>query len=197
MSTQEPTDDEEHGGPMPASDAEEILSTPPAARALDGALANRPGRRGLPTSTGVLVAIVLVALGFFGGLLVGRHTASGQTISATGGFPQGFPTPGGGAGAGGTPGGFTAGTVTRVEGDTLYIETADGGTVKVVTTGDTRIQISRQGTLADLSKGSTVLVQGSANDQGVIEADRVSEGDLGFGGAQFPGATPTGSTSGG
>jgi hypothetical protein len=182
VSTREPRDGDDHGGPRPPSDADEILATPPPARALDGALANRPRRRGLPTSTGVLGVIVLVALGFLGGLLVGRHTASGQTDAAAGGLPQGFPTPGGGAGVGGTLGGFTAGTVTRVEGDTLYLETVNGDTVKVVTTGDTQIQISQEGTLADLSKGSSVVVLGSSTNQGVLKATRVTEGDLGAGG---------------
>jgi hypothetical protein len=150
----------------------------------------------MPSSTEVLGVIVLVALAFLGGLLVGRHTASGQTSVAAGG-PQGFPTPGGAAGASGTPGGFTAGTVTQIDGNTLYLETVDEDMVEVVTTGDTQIRISQEGTLADLSRGATVVVQGSADDRGVIEADRVSVGDLGLGGGPIPGAVATGSTSSG
>jgi hypothetical protein len=120
---------------------------------------------------------VLLAIGFFGGLLVGRHTASDQTVAA----PGSFPTPGGGPPAG-SMAGFTTGTVSRVDGDTLYLETSDGDTVKVVTDGDTQIQVSEDAKLGDLPTGSTVVVQGTSNDEGVVEATRISEGDLGPGG---------------
>ena len=146
------------------------------------ALADRPRRSGIPTSTGVLAAIMLLAAGFFGGLLVGRHTSSGQTGPAAGGFPGGFPTPGA-SGAFGRPGGnpLTIGTVTRIEGDTVYLKTVDGRTVKVVTSGDTQIRVSKEGTLQDLSTGSTVVVQGSESGQGVVEATSIAEGGLGAG----------------
>jgi hypothetical protein len=195
MSTKEPTEPDERGGSEPVSTAEQILSTPPASRAIEGALAERPRRRGMSGSTGVLALIVLVAVGFLGGLLLGRHTASGQA-AAPGGFPGGFPTSTGAPGAGGTADGFTAGTVTRVDGDTLYVKTTGGETVEVVVSADTEIRISEAGTVSDLQEGSTVAVQGSENDQGVIEAQRVSEGDLGFvgrpGGA-MPSAVASGS----
>ena len=184
MSTHEPTDGGQREDSGAAAAADEILSVPPTTRDLGRTLANRP-RRGMATSTGVLVAVVLLGVGFFGGLLVGRHTASGQTTTATGGFPGGFPTPSGGGFA---ANGFTVGTVTRVEGDTLYVKTADGSTVKVLTGSATQIRVSQEGTLQDLPPGSTVAVQGSSSGQGAIKATSISEGNFGTG-------APSGGTS--
>ncbi len=125
-------------------------------------LANRPRRRGLPTSTGCSGVIVL------GRARLLRRPARrsphgvqpdglGYRRSSRKGKPA---TPGGGAvGRGGTAGAgfYTGRDRDRVEGDTnfLYVETADGSTVKVVTTGATRgSRSSRGGRMADLSKGS-------------------------------------------
>jgi hypothetical protein len=127
----------------------------------------------------LLIVGVLLAAGFVGGLFLGRATAP-KSEAAT--FPSGgaFPGP---AGAGGGFGGdgFAAGTVTRIDGDTVYVETADGETVEVRTGGDTDVQVSSEGTVADLDEGSTVIVQGSANDDGSIDATSIAEGGVGMG----------------
>ncbi len=124
--------------------AEEILATGSSSTDLDSALA-KPARRGRGlSSTMILVAGVLVAAVFVGGLLLGRATAPDTGTAA---FPGGGTLPGGGAfpgggtgsGAGNAPGfgdgGFTAGTVTRIDGDTIYVESADGQTIEVRTNG--------------------------------------------------------------
>jgi hypothetical protein len=51
------------------------------------------------------------------------------------------------------PAGFTAGTVTRIEGETIYVKTANRDTVKVDTNADTQVQVTEDGTLDDLTKG--------------------------------------------
>jgi len=191
MSTEDPQ------APTP----DEVLSTPPPVRDLESVLAERPSRGGLPTSTAALLAIVLLAVGFLGGLFVGRQTASNDQTSASGGFPGGSPTPSGGmpggAGGAGAGAGGTAGTVTRVDGDTLYVKTANGDTVKVVVGSDTKIQVSQEGSLADISKGSTVFVRGTTSN-GELNATSITEGDLGLGafGGPAPGGSG-GSSSGG
>lgn len=63
----------------------------------------------------------------------------------------------------------------------MYVETADGETVEVRTGGDTDVQVSSEGTVADLDEGSTVIVQGSANDDGSIDATSIVEGSVGVG----------------
>jgi Domain of unknown function (DUF5666) len=196
MSMNEPMGTHEHEGSAPSPAAEEILSRPIPTRGLDRALAERPRRRGMPTSTGVLVAIILLAATFVGGLIVGRQTAPDQGSVAAGRFPGYLTAPSGAPAAGSAGGGFAVGTVARVDGDTLYLRTAQGDTVKVQTDGDTQVRVSQDATLGDLETGSTVIVQGSTNDAGTLEASRISEGDLGIGGGFGQGGPPGGSHGG-
>jgi hypothetical protein len=174
---------------------EEILATGSSSTDLDSALA-RPARRGRGlSSTMLLVAGVLLAAVFVGGLLLGRTTApdTGAAFPGGGTLPGGGTFPGGGTGpgAGNVPGfgdgGFTAGTVTRIDGDTIFVQTADGQTIEVRTNTDTDIQVTAEGSIDDLAEGETVVVQGDASDDGAIEASSVVEGGLGLGGG-FPGS---------
>ncbi|MEU9019837.1 hypothetical protein [Actinomadura sp. NPDC048394] len=87
-----------------------------------------------------------------------------------GGFGGGF---GGGAGAGG---GMTVGTVTKVVGDTLYLRTSDGKTVKVKTSGSTKISVTKDGKLRDLGSGATVIVRGTTGKDGSVTATTVNQG---------------------
>jgi hypothetical protein len=150
---------------------EAILTTGPSTRELDSELAKPRRRRGL-RSTMLLGVGVLLAAGFFGGLLVGRSTAP---ASAT---LQNLP--------GNASDGFTAGTISRVDGDTIYVETADGETVEVRTSDHTDIQVTTEGTVADLAEGETVVVQGDASDDGSLDATSIVEGGAGFGGFGAP-----------
>jgi uridine phosphorylase len=86
-----------------------------------------------------------------------------------------------------------------VSGDTVYVQLADGTTVKVVASGSTTIRVSTQGALSDLTAGSTVVVQGTASSDGsTITANTITEGGLGgfpgrFGnGPGAPSASPSG-----
>lgn len=139
----------------------------------------RPARRGAPpVLTLVLGGVLVLVLGFFGGLGVSRLTGAG------GRQPQAFPSGGYGKGFGtggprqpGGGGGVTVGTVEKVVGSTVYLKTPDGKTVKVTTSGDTSVHVSRPGSVSDLDKGSTVVVRGS-QDGGTVSADRIDEGGV-------------------
>lgn len=169
------------GGEVEPSAQQDILSTPPPGRGVDAVLAERP-RRGRPSIlTTVLLVGVLLAGGFVGGLFIGRSTAQETATGFPGGTFPGDGQPPGGAGAVGGAG-FTLGTVSRVEGDTIYLETPDGEPVTVVTSGDTEIRVSEEGTVSDLEEGSTVVVQGDSAEDGSMEATSVSEGGFGLGG---------------
>ncbi|MBO0830242.1 MAG: hypothetical protein J2P24_20905, partial [Streptosporangiales bacterium] len=74
-------------------------------------------------------------------------------------------------------GGTTVGTVEEGVGSTVYLRTPAGKTVKVTTTGDTSVQVSKPGTVADLARGSTVVVRGS-QQHGTVSADRIDEGGV-------------------
>ncbi|HEY0260865.1 MAG TPA: DUF5666 domain-containing protein [Lacisediminihabitans sp.] len=146
--------------------------------------------------TPVLGLVAAIAIGLFGGILIGHNgsstsqTAAGRGFSggAEGGFPGG--AEGGGTGAGG---GLTAGTVQSVDGDTITLKLTDGSTVKVTTTSDTAVTKTEDGTVSDLAKGDTVAVRGTTGSDGTVAATTVTEGALtgGFGG----GTPPTGSGS--
>ncbi|RMI43638.1 hypothetical protein EBO15_15460 [Actinomadura harenae] len=92
---------------------------------------------------------------------------------------------------------MTAGTVTKVDGDTLYLKTADGKTITVKTNGSTRIQVTKTGTVKDLKTGAMLVIRGTSGGDGSMTATSVNEGG-GFGGRRgqggggqgFPGGQP-------
>lgn len=184
MGTQEERGTSPTGGSANEPTAEDILATGPPTRELDSALAKPPRRGRGMGSTSVLIIGVLLAAVFVGGLFLGRATAP---ESATAAFPGGGDFPGGGPGAdgGNIPGfggdGFTAGTISRIDGDTIYVETADGETVEVRTDADTDVQVTTEGSVEDLAEGESVIVQGDSQDDGSLEATSIAEGGLGFG----------------
>ena len=120
--------------------------------------------------------------------------------------------PGAGAGAGPAAGagapdasGRTniVGTVTVVQGNTLYVTDTSGNTVKVTTNSGTTITKTATGTMQDLAPGQTVVIRGVQSSVGVYAAQSVSEGAAGFGGGSFgggrgarPGGTGTGAGTG-
>ena len=132
----------------------------------------------------VLAAVVLVGAGFLAGTMLNK--GSDSNALPAGAFPSGFPggaLPSGATGApgGAGGGGVTFGTVTKVEGDTVFVKQADGTTITVKTNGSTTVQVSTTGTVSDLSPGSTVVVQGSSSGDDTVTARTITEG--GFGGA--------------
>lgn len=178
------------GSPVDPS-PEEILGTRQETSELESALAKPARSKRSFSSTMLLVLGVVVAVGFVGGLLLGRATAPENAATLPGNLPGAGNFPGGGTGANGGNfpggGGFTAGTIQSVDGDTIYIETADGETVEIRTSGDTDVQVTSEGSVDDLAEGETVIVQGDQQDDGSLDATSISEGGFGLGGG-FPGA---------
>jgi hypothetical protein len=174
-------------------------------------------RIGLPAA--VLLAIVLVAGGFWGGAalekshagssstLLGtlasrfRSTASGATgatgASGAGGFRLG-------GGLGGSSAAAT-GTISVVDGDTLYVEASSGSLVKVTLTKSTTVTRNADASAVDLRPGDTVVVEGTTSSGTVTAtsvsatAPGVSSGFAGFGrgglGATSPTTTSPGTSS--
>lgn len=194
MSTSTPGDTGNNSDTTP----EDVLAAPPVADDITPSL--RPatsGRGGLPIMTYVLAAVVLVGAGFLAGTMLNK--GSDSNTLAGGAFPSGFPggalpsgVPGGGSGAAG--GGITFGTVTEVDGETLYVKRADGTTITVKTNGSTTVQVSTTGTVSDLSPGSTVVVQGSPSGDNSVTAQTITEGGFaGAGAGNAPGLNGSGS----
>ncbi len=170
--------------------AEESLDASPFGGDLDAELAAAPSRRGMSKLTMALGTGVILVAGVIIGIQAqktfGGAVAIGQGGQAAGGTGAGQEATGrrgpgqGGFGSGGGFGNATIGTVKRIDGDKIYVETAQGETVTVQTSGDTRIQVTRTGKVADLDKGGTVVVQGERSADGVVNATAVSQGGAGF-----------------
>jgi hypothetical protein len=170
----------------------------------------RPRRKLLTPVSGGLLAVVLVAGGFIGGVQVQKHQGNGiNSGAARNGLPAAFaarlaagggaaPGAAGGAGtgtarSGGGSGGATAGTVANIKGSTLYVTSADGTTVKVKTNGNSKVTRNAAGSVAGVHPGDTVVIQGSTASSGTVTASSITATAKGvtpggFGGA-FPGAS--------
>jgi hypothetical protein len=145
----------------------------------------------------IIVAIFGIGWGasFGAGAAFGRRTAPTAQAAA---LPTGAQTQlqagGGGAGAAGGAAGaqggqqaarVTAGTVERVDGQTVVLAAAQGGqATRVNVTGQTQILKQAAGTTADLTPGSNVTVQA----QGQPAADgTLTAATIMIGGAGGPG----------
>ena len=136
--------------------------------------------------TPILAGVAAITIGLFGGILIGHNTASTSTQAAG---VRGAVV---GAERGATGGGFTAGTISSIDGDTITLKLTDGSTVKVTTGSNTTVTKTDNGTLSDLATGDTIRVQGTKDASGDVTAISVSQGALtgGFGG----GTPPTGTS---
>ncbi|WP_326645468.1 hypothetical protein OG884_13210 [Streptosporangium sp. NBC_01755] len=126
--------------------------------------------------------------GFGGGQQGGQGAGQGGQVAGPGGFGggqqsgQGAGQGGQGAGQGGNGpggggrGGMTVGTVQRVDGGKVYLQTADGSVVTVNTTGETSVRLTKEGRVADLKPGGTVVVQGARAEDGSVAATAINEG---------------------
>jgi len=182
-------------------------TTAPVAAADAPAGAAAAPRRWTRFVTPALALVAALIVGGVAGVLIGQNTASASNASSLrGGFGgsqngQGYPGFGGRqggtgsdsttGGAGGARGGFTAGTITSIDGGTITLKLADGSTVKVSTSGSTTVTKTSKAKVSDLSTGDTITVVGQADSSGNVTATRISEGDAAFGGF-VGGARPSG-----
>jgi hypothetical protein len=163
----------------------DVLSIPAVSDDLTPALVKRP-RLKLPSVTLLLGATALIAVGFFGGALTGKHFGSSpgnsgrfSGLSGLGGNGRAGGLPGLGSGTGSTPGtgsspsGGTAGTVKLIDGKTVYLQTSSGGIITVTVSPATKVTISTPGQLRNLHAGDTVTVQGSTSASGTIAATSI------------------------
>jgi len=175
-------------------------------------LPRRPRRRLLAPVPLTLIAVLLTACGFIGGVLVEKGQSSGTgTASAAGGSRSarlaalfgGAASSGGAAGAGGAPGGFSgagrpvAGTVAYLDGDTIYVTTSEGNTVRVDTTPATSVSKSVKSSVHTIHPGETVTVRGAAGSSGAVSAESITVGSsAGSGFAALLGSSTTSSSTG-
>lgn len=132
----------------------------------------------------VLLALLVAAGAFWGGAVAQRHQGSTSTVSAlasrlrAGGFPFGG-AGGAGAGAGGFGGATTVapaaeGTVTDVQGTTVYLTNAAGNLVKVIIGPTTTVSRTGIGAPGALQIGDTAIVRGTAGSDGTVAATSIT-----------------------
>jgi Domain of unknown function (DUF5666) len=154
----------------------------------------RPRRRFFNRRSAALAAVITCAAGFYGGIRVEKSqlasTASAATTSAAGSLPAGARPGAGAQGSGGTgsgaPTGFpgagrfgggnaSLGTISSVNGNTIYLTDATGNTVKVTLSSTTQLTKSLGVSKSALHPGDSVVIQGVKNSSGTLVATSVSD----------------------
>ncbi len=172
----------------------------------------------LKASTVVLCSLLMLGIGFYGGMKYGQSnpaSTSGNLTGATSRFSGtagqgGIRATGSALRGGAVSKGFSSqfgsalsGTVANISGNTLYITESSGNTVEVTTSGSTFTQTT-PGSVNDVLPGDTVLIRGSQQSNGSYEATSVSinpsvggglGGLFGQGLSNSPTASPGGGSS--
>jgi Domain of unknown function (DUF5666) len=165
-----------------------------------------PARPRRPLVTPVragLAAVVIAAAGFFGGVEVqksqGSNASSGAPAAVSGAARAGG---GGFGGFGGQASNATFGTVTSKNGSSLYVQDANGTTVKVRMDSNSKITRTANASGSAIHPGDTVVVQGSKSSNGTVTASQITAATArgagrGFLRGGFGGAPGAGGGSGG
>jgi hypothetical protein len=116
--------------------------------------------------TGGLVAVIVAAGGFAGGVQVQKHRGSERTGAFPGGgAPAGMPVSSDAA---------TTGTVTYTKGNVLYVKDADGNTAKVKIRSSADVTRTAEADGDKIHPGDQVVVQGAASKSGTVTATEVT-----------------------
>jgi hypothetical protein len=134
----------------------------------------RPRRKRLGRGTLALIAVLIAACGFIGGVQVQK----GQQDDQAGGFPAGLsgpPTGGGGGGLAVAGGGdAVTGEVANVKDKILYVTTPDGDTIAVKPTSSSTITRNADAKIGAIRPGDNVVVQGAEKPSGAVEATSIA-----------------------
>ncbi len=147
----------------------------------------RPRRRLTGPVPLVLAAILLIACGFIGGVLVekGENSTDASSGAAAGlasrfaalrSEAAGSPT---GPRSASASAGFTrptSGTVTYLAGKTLYVTDSEGNTIKVATSSATSVSKTVTASVRGIHPGETVSIVGATGTNGSIKAESISVG---------------------
>lgn len=118
----------------------------------------------------IIVAIVVGALGFYGGIQYQKSQRG--SFSAN---PQRFFN---GMGMKRAPSGLVPvnGEVTSFDGNTITVKTQNGGSKIVIYSDSTKINKTTEGSKSDIKVGENVMVFGSTGSDGTVVAQTVAVG---------------------
>jgi hypothetical protein len=190
------------GAPVPPSDLDSLF------QGEQDDWPNRGPAKGfrVPWPMAVLLVLLVASVGIWGGAYMQRHSSSSSTTAGASAFSS-FASRFRGTGAGGsTPSAassdITAGTVTDIIGNTLYVTTSTGSLVAVDIGSTTTVDRNAKSSLSALKPGDTVTVQGTKGSNGSVTAASVSATQAGvtavggFGGRGFGGGGGAGGFGG-
>lgn len=127
----------------------------------------------------IVAAIVIAGASFYGGMMYGKSSArpaNGGNFQRNGQFAANGNGQGGfrrGAGGPGGMGGFTAGEILSKDDKSITVKLRDGGSKIVFYSDSTMVGKMVDGTAADLEVGKEVMIAGSANSDGSINAQSI------------------------
>lgn len=157
-------------------------------------------------SRSLVSCLVLVGV-FYGGIWTDKHYGTqdtpggGAQMSAMAGNRNAGNQQSGQTASGQSTGSTSAtvGTVSVVDGNTVYVTDSSGNTVKVSVSDSIKVTRSVEGTVADLAAGQSVVITGTTGEDGTVTATAVREGTGGgnlFGGGMGgPPSTSTGNAA--
>jgi hypothetical protein len=188
-------------------------------------LAPRPRRRLLSPAPLALLAVLLTACGFIGGVLVEKGQSSSNASSSgaagliasrlsalrggssgaaglTGASGSGSASGGGSgareaAGLGGAGARPVAGQVAYLSGSTLYVTNSEGNTLAVHTSPATSVTKSVKASVAGIHPGETVTVVGASAANGSVSAESIRVGSGGLSSLFASGGSSARTPSGG
>jgi Domain of unknown function (DUF5666) len=154
----------------------------------------RPRRRFSGKGSAILLAVLLGAVGFYAGVRVekgqmttastgtgsrslasifaGAAARGGAATSGAGSSGAFSRFSGGGAAAGA---GGSVGTVSAVNGHTVYLRSVSGNTIKVSLNSATKITKSEPAARSAIRPGDAVVIRGASNANGTLSAASVSD----------------------
>ncbi len=151
----------------------------------------RPRSRLLAPLPIALIAVLIAALGFLGGVLVQKSSggsssaalpgggelpsflsAAGGAEGESGGLPTGVP--------GGSGGNSITGTVTGVKSHTIYVKEAEGNTVAVKAEDGSTVTRDSKVSVKGVHPGDTVVIEGSKKGS-TVKASSIAATEAGVG----------------
>jgi hypothetical protein len=119
-----------------------------------GALPPRPRNRLLSPLPLALIAVLIAACGFLGGVLAQKGSEGGGSVAGLpASLPDGFP--------GGNSSAAVSGTVSSVSGRTIYVKDSKGSTVAVRVEDGSKINRDSNVGVKKIHPGDSVVVQGA------------------------------------
>lgn len=121
-----------------------------------------------------IVAVVLLGGAFYAGMMYQKSQAPSFTRGAGGGFAGGPGGAGGRGTRGGGAGGFIGGTILSKDAQGITVQMQGGGSKIVFIGASTTVMKATAGTPNDLTVGANVMVVGSPNPDGSVNASSIN-----------------------